>query len=134
MKSLILQTTVKILFPFLVIASVLSLFRGHNEPGGGFIGGLVAASAFILLTFAFGVKETEKRVYIKPMLFTIIGLTCAFMALVLPVMFGFNFFEAIWADFKLPIIGRPGTPLLFDTGVYLVVTGTVCKIIFVIGD
>lgn len=134
MKSLLLQTAVKVLFPFLIIASLLSLFRGHNEPGGGFIGGLVAASAIILLTFAFGVKETEKRVYLKPLLFIIIGLTCAFMALVLPVMFGFNFFEAMWADFKLPIIGRPGTPLLFDTGVYLVVTGTVCKIIFVIAD
>ena len=56
------------------------------------------------------------------------------MALVLPVMFGFNFFEAMWANFKLPIIGRPGTPLLFDAGIYLVVTGTVCKIIFVIAD
>lgn len=134
MKSLILQTTVKILFPFLVLASVLSLFRGHSEPGGGFIGGLVAASAFILVTFAFGIEETEKRVYIKPMLLIIIGLICSFMALVLPVVFGYNFFEAMWSDFKLPVIGRLGTPLLFDTGVYLVVTGTVCKIIFVIAD
>lgn len=134
MKSLILQTAVRVLFPFLIIASLLSLFRGHNGPGGGFIGGLVAASAFILLTFAFGVEETEKRKFIKPMLFIIVGLSLAFIALVMPVIFGFSFFEAMWADFKLPLIGKPGTPLLLDTGIYLVVIGAVCKIIFVIGD
>ncbi len=134
MKSLLLQTAVKVLFPFLLIASLLSLFRGHNEPGGGFIGGLVAASAFILLTFAYGVKETEKRVYINPMLLIVAGLSFAFIASVMPVIFGFGFFEAMWADFKIPLIGKPGTPLLLDAGIYLVVTGAVCKIIFVIGD
>jgi multicomponent Na+:H+ antiporter subunit B len=134
MKSLILKVAVRVLFPLLIITSLLSLFRGHNEPGGGFIGGLVASIAFILLTFAIGVKETINSRHIQPTVFIIVGLGCALFAALLPMMHGSVFFDAMWADFSLPVIGRPGTPLLFDAGVYFVVIGAVCKIIFAIAD
>lgn len=134
MQSLILQTAVKVLFPLLIIASVLSVFRGHHLPGGGFIGGLVAASALILNVFALGMRETERKMRMKPVLLIAIGLVIAFSAMLIPMLFGLEFFQALWADFYLPVIGRPGTPLLFDLGVYLVVIGVVCKIIFSIAD
>ena len=134
MNSLILQIAVKLMFPLLLLASLLSLFRGHHEPGGGFIGGLVAASAFILSTFTIGVRETRKRMWIKPIPLFAAGLWLAFFSALLPMFFGFGLMEAMWADFYLPFIGRPGTPLLFDIGVYMVVIGIACKIIYSIGD
>lgn len=134
MKSLILQVALKILFPVLLIVSVLILFRGHNEPGGGFIGGLLAASAFILKTFVFGAKETERDMILKPMIIIFSGLFIAFFSAILPLFTGAGFFEGLWTDFYLPVIGRPGTPLLFDTGIFLLVIGVVCKIIFSISE
>ncbi len=134
MKTLILQVAVKIVFPILLIVSVLILFRGHNEPGGGFIGGLLAASAFILKTFVFGAEETERFMIVKPMIIIFSGLFIAFFSSALPLFSGAVFFEGMWADYYLPIIGRPGTPLLFDFGIYLVVIGVVCKIIFSISE
>jgi multicomponent Na+:H+ antiporter subunit B len=134
MNTVILRVAVQLLFPMLLVASVLSLFRGHNEPGGGFIGGLVAASAFLLVTLNGGIDEGRRRLRFKPLQFIGAGLTLAFIAAVMPLPFGYTFFEALWADFKIPIIGKPGTPVLFDLGVYLVVIGVVCKIIFSIAD
>ena len=134
MQSLILQIAVKVLFPLLILASLMSLFRGHHEPGGGFIGGLVAASAFILNALALGAQETEQKMHVKPVMMITVGLITAFTATLLPLFFGMGFLEAMWADFYLPFIGRPGTPLLFDLGVYFVVIGVVCKIVYSIAD
>jgi multicomponent Na+:H+ antiporter subunit B len=134
MNTIILRVAVQLLFPMLLAASLLSLFRGHNEPGGGFIGGLVAASAFLLVTLNGGVEEGQRRLRFRPMQFIGAGLSLAFLAAVVPLPFGYQFFEALWADFHIPIIGKPGTPVLFDLGVYLVVIGVVCKIIFSIAD
>ena len=58
MYSLILQIAARNLLPILVIYSILILLRGHNAPGGGFIGGLLAAAGFILYAIAFGVEAT----------------------------------------------------------------------------
>jgi len=134
MNSIILRVAVRVLFPMLLAASLLSLFRGHNEPGGGFIGGLVAASAFILVTLSGGVEAGERHLRFRPLQFIGAGLSLAFLAAVVPLPFGYAFFEALWMDLHIPIIGKPGTPVLFDLGVYLVVIGVVCKIVFSIAD
>ena len=52
MQSLILTTTTRLLAALLLMFSVYALLRGHNLPGGGFIGGLIGATAFILYTIA----------------------------------------------------------------------------------
>jgi multicomponent Na+:H+ antiporter subunit B len=130
MRSLILQIAIRVLFPLLIIASLLSLFRGHHDPGGGFIGGLVAASAFVLLLFTHGVERTEQWMRAQPHTLITAGLLLALAAALFPLLFGRAFFEAMWAGFYLPVIGMPGTPMLFDIGVYLVVVGVVCKIVF----
>jgi multicomponent Na+:H+ antiporter subunit B len=57
MTSLILKTTARFLMPFLLLFSVFLFLRGHNEPGGGFTGGLVAAAAFALYSIAFGAEK-----------------------------------------------------------------------------
>lgn len=134
MNSFILIVAVRVLFPVILIVSLYVLFRGHNEPGGGFIGGLLATSALILQTFVFGIEKTERLILIKPLALIIIGLLLAFTAAFIPVFSGHGFFEGLWGGFYLPFIGRPGTPLLFDIGVYLVVIGVVSKIVFSIGE
>jgi multicomponent Na+:H+ antiporter subunit B len=134
MNSFILRVALKLLFPVILLVSIYILFRGHNEPGGGFIGGLLAASALILKTFVNGLEETERMIKIKPLTMIIAGLAFAFIAAITPLFFGQGFFEGLWANFYLPFFGRPGTPMLFDIGVFLVVIGITSKIIFSIGD
>lgn len=134
MNSLILKIAIRFLFPVMLAVSLYILFRGHHEPGGGFIGGLLVASALVLKTFVFGVKEIERILRINPLVLIIIGLSCALFSAFLPVFTGYEFFEGLWLDLHLPLVGKPGTPLLFDLGVYIVVIGVVSKIIFSIGD
>ena len=134
MNSLILKIALRFLYPVMLVVSLLILFRGHHEPGGGFIGGLLLASALVLKTFVYGLEETERILRIKPIVLIIIGFSIAFIAAVMPLFLGQVFFTGLWADFYLPIIGRPGTPLLFDLGVYLMVVGVITKIVFSIGD
>ena len=57
MNSMIFQTAARWLMPFLFVFSIIVMYRGHNEPGGGFIGGLIAASGFVLYAFAYGVPD-----------------------------------------------------------------------------
>ena len=129
MRSLILSTASKILLPVLLVFSFFVLIRGHYEPGGGFVGGLVAASAFALFTISNGVKEA-RRMFPHAKLFIILGLSFALISGLIPVAFGQIAFTGLWTDFSLPVIGKMSTPFLFDIGVYFVVVGIATSIIF----
>ncbi|HAU19383.1 MAG TPA: Na(+)/H(+) antiporter subunit B, partial [Marinobacter adhaerens] len=65
-NTLILHTAALAIMPLQLMFSVFLLLRGHDEPGGGFIGGLVAASAFVLYAFAFGAESTRKLLRVSP--------------------------------------------------------------------
>ena len=58
--TIILNTAARLLMPLQLLFSIFLLLRGHDEPGGGFIAGLVAAGAFTLYLFAFGVSATKE--------------------------------------------------------------------------
>ena len=58
--TIILNTAARFLMPLQLMFSIFLLLRGHDEPGGGFIAGLVAAGAFTLYLFAFGVSATKE--------------------------------------------------------------------------
>ncbi len=134
MKSFILSTSIKLLLPLLLLFSVFLLMRGHNFPGGGFVGGLVAASAFALYTIAESVDKAKGILKISPEFLIPAGLLTAVLSGIIPLLFGETVFKGIWIDYTLPLIGKFGTPFLFDIGVYLVVTGITLKIIFTILD
>src|SRR5690554_6920592 len=85
MKSLILNTISKTLLPLLVLFSVFVLLRGHYLPGGGFVGGLIAAIAFILHAFANGLTETRKILRIHPGFLIPIGLLIATLSALAPI-------------------------------------------------
>ena len=129
MTSLLVQAAARIIVPIQFVISVLLLLRGHNEPGGGFIGGLVCASAFILYGFAFGLPAALKLLCFSPVTLIGCGLLIAVAGGVPALFYGLPFMTGVWADFAVQtiVIGKLkfGTPLLFDIGVFLVVTGTV---------
>jgi len=130
MQSLILSTTIRLLMPLLLMFSVFLLLRGHNEPGGGFVGGLVAAAAFALYSLAHGAEAGRKMLRIEPRLLVAAGLMTALVSGMIPFISGQPFLTALWSKLPMPIIGHAGSPLLFDAGVYLVVTGMSLLIIF----
>ena len=66
MNTLIFRTMAPYLTSLMLLFSVFVLLRGHNEPGGGFIGGLIAASAFAIYGIAFGVPEVRRALRFPP--------------------------------------------------------------------
>lgn len=134
MRSLILSAAARVLFPLLLLFSVFLLFRGHNEPGGGFVGGLVAATAYALLALTSGVDASRRFLPASPQLLVGTGLLTALTAGVIGLAAGRPFLTGLWGDVTLPVIGKPGTPVLFDTGVYLAVLGVVLLILFTLQE
>lgn len=130
MRTVILTTTVKLLMPLFILFSVFLLFRGHNLPGGGFVGGLLASIGFFLHSMIFGPNETIKQYRLNPIRIMAIGLLIALLSVVFSLFFGLPLFTGMWGSFSLPLIGKLGTPLFFDIGVYFVVIGVVLNITF----
>ena len=109
MTSSILQTATRVLMPLLLLFAVFLLLRGHNRPGGGFVGGLVVASSFVLYSIAFGVDAARRA--------------------------GQPFMTAQWTELAMgPNVVAIGTPLVFDVGVFLAVIGVVLTIVFTLAD
>ncbi|MGO1246057.1 MAG: Na+/H+ antiporter subunit B [Oceanisphaera sp.] len=131
-SSIILQTSTRMLVPLLLLFSIFLLLRGHNEPGGGFIAGLVASSAFALHLFAFDASSTKKLLKVETQLLMSVGLILALLSGMVGVVFrGQSFLTSQWFNVTVPGIGELAlsTPLVFDIGVYLVVIGVVSTIL-----
>ena len=129
MTSLILSTAINYLLPLLLLLSVFLLLHGHNLPGGGFVGGLVAAAAFSLYALAQGVERTRALLYLDPRLLIGCGLLGALVSGSIALFAELPFLTGLWGDLNVPIVGKVGTPVLFDTGVYFVVLGVALTII-----
>lgn len=129
-RSLILSTAARILLPLLLLFSLFLLLRGHNEPGGGFVGGLVAATGFTLYALAYGVAAARRMLILSPRTLLAAGLLTATAGGAVSLASGLPFLTGLWIGDRLPVIGSLGTPLLFDTGVYLTVAGMALLIVF----
>lgn len=130
MISLILSTAIRLLLPLLLIFSVFLLLRGHNEPGGGFVGGLVAAAAIVLHALAEGVDKARALVRIEPRLLVGTGLAVSLTSAMMPMALGRPMLTGLWLPWHIPLLGHAGTPILFDLGVYLLVAGMALMIVF----
>lgn len=129
MYSLILATAARGLMPLLLVFSVFVLLRGHNEPGGGFIGGLCAAAAFALYALAHDAAAVRRLLRVEPTRLMAAGLATALGAGLSGLLVGRPFLSGLWDDTPLPVLGKLGTPVVFDVGVYLVVVGVVLSIL-----
>jgi multicomponent Na+:H+ antiporter subunit B len=134
MKTIILKTASGYLLPLLLLFAVFILLRGHYEPGGGFVGGLVAAVAFVLHAFANGLKETRKFLKIHPGVLIPFGLAISLFSGLAPMFAGDPFMKGIWLQQPLPVIGLVGSALFFDIGVFFVVIGISLTILFTLSE
>ncbi len=131
MNTLILREATRFLTSLMLLFSIFMLFRGHNQPGGGFIGGLIAAAAFALYALVSGAQAVRSILRIDPRAYTMAGVAFALLAGVIAWLTGRPFLSGVW----ITIAGvKLGTPLLFDVGVYLVVIGAVLTIILAVKE
>ncbi|NLS02812.1 Na+/H+ antiporter subunit B [Rhizobium sp. P32RR-XVIII] len=129
MNTLIFRTMAPFLVALMLVFSVFILLRGHNEPGGGFIGGLIAASALAIYGIANGVPAVRSAIRFHPLSIAGAGLLMSSVAGLASIAAGVPFMTGLWV---YPVILGVEVPLstvmLFDIGVYFVVVGAITAI------
>lgn len=129
-NDVVLKTVTKIVVFILLTFGFYLFFAGHDNPGGGFIGGLIFSSAFLLMFLAFDVRQVLVSLPIDFRIFMIIGaLLSCFMAVV-PMFFGKSFLYQADANVRLPMLGNVhvSTVTLFELGVLMTVVGVVVTV------
>jgi multicomponent Na+:H+ antiporter subunit B len=133
--SLLLRTATRVLMPLLLLFAVFVLLRGHHEPGGGFVGGLIVAMAFVLHAISFGIAASRRVLVVDPVTLLGIGLLVALASGMAALIQGRAFLTAVWTKVRIgPAALDLGTPLFFDAGVFLVVIGVVLTIVFTLAE
>ncbi len=134
--SPMLATGTRTMIPTLVLFSVYLLIVGHDVPGGGFAGGLIAASALLLLYLAFGIRGLARAIPADPEQIMGLGLALAILGGLIGLFFEGTFLTyTFWAT-DLPLIGelKLSSLLVFDLGVYILVVGLVATTLFRLGS
>lgn len=130
MNTLIFRTAAPLIVIVMLVFSVFVLLRGHNEPGGGFIGGLIAAAAIAIYGMAAGVEAVGKALHVPPLAIAGCGVLLAGLSGLPSLLIGAPFLTGMWAFVPLGETEvAVSTPMLFDAGVYLVVLGTVSAVL-----
>ena len=134
-RSVVLETAVRLVFHTVLVFSLYLLFAGHNQPGGGFVGGLVAGAAFVLRYIAGGRAALAAAVPIDPGVPVGGGLVLATGTGMAAWLVGGQFLESGKVELVLPLLGtiKATSALPFDTGVYLVVVGLVLGVLRTLG-
>ncbi|WP_153769827.1 Na+/H+ antiporter subunit B [Labrenzia sp. CE80] len=129
MRTIIFRTIAPYLAALMILFSVFVLLRGHNEPGGGFIGGLIAASALAIYGIACGVASVRRAIVFHPMSISAFGLFIAVLAGLPSLFLKQSFMTSQWLSFRFFDVNVDlSTPMLFDIGVYFVVVGSIASI------
>ncbi|MGE4337007.1 MAG: MnhB domain-containing protein [Pigmentiphaga sp.] len=128
MNSLIFSTASRVLFWLMLGVSLVILWRGHNQPGGGFVGGLVAAMAFSVVALSEGVLEARRRLRLHPVVLLGIGVMFAVLSGLAGLAIIQGFLTHQWLVFHNGF--KLGTTLLFDVGVYCAVMGGMLCLVF----
>lgn len=136
MVSLILSTAARLVQPLLLLFSLFILVRGHNAPGGGFAGGLVAAIAFVLIVIAENAESARRALRVNPRSLVAVGLLVAAASGMAGAVLEREFLDAVFFDLPALAGGRLelSTVFLFDIGVYLVVIGVTLTIVFTLSE
>lgn len=132
MRTIILSSVLRVLIPLFMVFAIFMLFRGHDRPGGGFIAGLIAAIPFMVNAMAFGAQHTQDQFGIKPLFMVPVGLLLSAISGIFALVLDKAFLTGLWSAYKIPFIGKVGTPTLFDIGVFLIVSGVVLQITFMV--
>ena len=134
-RSILVDVVTRLLFPSMMLLSAYFFFSGHNAPGGGFAGGLVAALALTLRYLAGGRREAEETLPVHPGKVLGIGIMFTTAAAVAPMFFGMPPLTSSYAEFDVPLIGDVTVPsaLVFDAGVYIIVVGLIMHVLASMG-
>lgn len=135
LDSFLLRAVVGMVFLLVNIISIYLLLRGHNYPGGGFIGGLATGMSFILLGLVRGWERLQEELPIPPLRVAAFGVFLAILSGCLPLVAGEPFLTQYTFHLPhLPLVGELhiGTPLLFDIGVFLLVSCITVKLVIVL--
>ncbi len=129
MNTLILRTVTPVVTSLMVLFSIFVLLRGHNEPGGGFIGGLIAVSALAIYGIAYGVTAVRRAIMFHPLSIAGGGLLLSMLSGLVSMAAGVPFMTGLWVYPSLFGVEMPlSTVMSFDIGVYLVVVGAITSI------
>ncbi len=126
MSSILVRTAIKLIFPLVLMFAAYTALKGHNEPGGGFIGGLMAAVAFLLFRMANGRKALVKLMPFHPRNLVAVGLGLALATAIAPLFFGKPMLTSLVIDELSIGMGQTihfASAVFFDTGVLMVVVG-----------
>ena len=135
MQTLIFRTIAPFITALMILTSIFVCLRGHNEPGGGFIGGLIAASAFAIYGIAFGSTAVRKAIIVHPISVAGFGLFFGIATGLLSYFLGHPFFTGQWYIFEVfGSVVALSTPMFFDIGVYFVVAGSITAIILALEE
>lgn len=134
-RSIMLEVIVRVLFHTIIVVSIYLLFAGHNLPGGGFAGGLVAGMALVMRYIAGGRYELGAAAPTDAGRLLGAGMTLAIACAVVPLLFGAAPLTSYFWEADIPVIGHVEfvTSTLFDIGVYLVVIGLVLDVLRSLG-
>ncbi|QTK79218.1 Na(+)/H(+) antiporter subunit B [Agrobacterium tumefaciens] len=129
MNTLILRTIAPVVTSLMVLFSIFVLLRGHNEPGGGFIGGLIAVSALAIYGIAYGVSAVRRAIVFHPLAIAGAGLLASMLSGLVSMAASVPFMTGLWIYPNLLGVEIPlSTVMSFDIGVYLVVVGAITSI------
>jgi multicomponent Na+:H+ antiporter subunit A len=130
------EVSVRIVFAAVMLGSLWLLFAGHNQPGGGFVGGLLAGSAVTLRYIAGGIEGVRGLSRFEPWTVLGAGVLLAAATATIPLLVGGSVLEVGVASLDLPGFGdvKLSSALVFDAGVYLAVVGMVLMAFEAFGD
>ena len=136
MTTLITKTVTKICVPLIIIFSISLLLAGHNNPGGGFIGGVMFAVSVSLLYVVYGLRYTKKIFDPDWSNWFSFGLLIASLTAFVAILFGHNLFRSAFRIVHIPFFGEIElvSAGVFDLGVYFVVIGGLLYIFKSVGD
>lgn len=135
-RSPIVDTTAGLIFHSAIVLSLYLLFAGHNQPGGGFVGGLVAGAAVAVYYVAGGIDDVRSLSRLRPWTILGGGLVLASLAALVPLVVGGDVMASGTFELDIPGLGhaKASSTLVFDSGVYAVVVGLVLMVFEGVGD
>lgn len=133
MGSQILRTISGVIVALFAVLSVFFLIRGHDAPGGGFVGGLLLAAGLAVRLLSHGPRAARRALRVDPRTLTGLGLGLVTIAAWIGPVVGRAVLEPVEAG-EIPGVGTAGTVLLFDLGVYLLVAGAATTFILTIAE
>jgi multicomponent Na+:H+ antiporter subunit A len=132
----LIDSSVQVIFHAVLVASVYLLFAGHNHPGGGFVGGLVAGGGIAVRYITGGIAEVRRLARFRPWTILGLGVLMSTVTAAVPLAFGNAVLESAKSDLDVPVFGSVtvSTVLPFEIGVYLAVVGLVLMVFEAFGD